>query len=73
MWVGCGEFLIKSQGHSRPGLGKSEETGHHTQSGGETRVEPEPMVGINLLFTEQVLMSATVWEYRKAKTGPLRT
>lgn len=42
MWVGWGEFLIKSQGHSRPGLGRSEETRQHPQSGGETRVEPEP-------------------------------
>lgn len=31
------------------------------------------VVGTNLLFIEQVLMSATVWEYRKAKTGPLGT
>lgn len=72
MWVGWGEFLIKSQGHSRPGLGRSEETDSTHKVGEKPMLNQSQVVGTNLLFTEQVLMSATVWEYRKAKTGPLR-
>lgn len=41
--------------------------------GEKPMLNPSQVVETNLLFSEQVLKSATVWEYRKAKTGPLRT
>lgn len=71
-WGGV-SFLLNHRGTLGLGWADLKRPDSTHKVGEKPMLNPSQVVGTNLLFSEQVLKSTTVWEYRKAKTGPLRT